>query len=76
MLDEAGYVFGLQLFALVRWPAEASPRQTQTLRETPADETGRGPPGPGGPPAQDGGDRVRGGRGGSRWDQAAIEAMV
>lgn len=42
MLDEAGCVSGRQLFALVQWPAEAAPRQTQTLRATPADKTGRG----------------------------------
>lgn len=74
MLDKAGCVSGRQLFALARWPAEAAAPQTQTLRPTPADETG----GAGGPasPRQDSRDRQRGGRGGSRWDQAAIETLV
>lgn len=75
MLDEAGCVSGRQLFALVQWPAEAAPLQTQTLRATPADETGRGPVGLGAL-RQDSRDRQRGGRGGSRWDQAAIETLV
>lgn len=50
MLDKAGCVSGRQLFALVQGLAEAAPSQTQTLRATPADETG-GAGGPGSPPA-------------------------
>lgn len=49
VLDEAGRVSGRQLFALVWWPAEVAPPQTQTLRETPVDKTGRGLGGPGEP---------------------------
>lgn len=49
--------------------------QARPLQETPADKTGRGAGGPGEPPGHSG-DRERGGRGGSRWDQAAIETLV
>ena len=63
VLDEAGRVSGRQPFALVRGLEEAAPPQTQTLRETPADETGRGPAGLGEPPGGRWRQGERGGRG-------------
>lgn len=73
MLDEAGGGgLAQQLFALAHGRQRL---QRQTLRGTPADKTGRGW-WAWESPHQDSGDRQRGGTGGSRWDQAAIETLV
>lgn len=61
VLDEAGRVSGRQLSALVQGLEEAAPLQTQTLWETPADETGRGPAGRESPRGQ--------WRQGERWER-------